>query len=211
MKRLVIIIMCGAVLTGATAASGAVPGEERQAAQADRAAGCAIKRDYRAARELALAEPGSEREAGAYAAVAPALRRCFEAQKLADTPGARALFAGSVARRLYVNTGSFFRAGKTRAVPTLTELTAMVEAWNLKRATTPRDLGALQCAVGRSTEAADALVRSAPGSARERRALPAVTAALATCLELGQQFRMSPPQFRAAMAREFYRYLDLPF
>ncbi|MGZ8284400.1 MAG: hypothetical protein ACXW27_02945 [Allosphingosinicella sp.] len=210
MKRIVIIAY-GAALAGATASAGATPGEERLAVQADRAAGCAIKRDHRAARELALAEPGSEREAGAYTAVAPALRRCFEAQKLADTREARALFAGSVARRLYVNTGSSFRTGKTRAVPTLTELTAMVEAWNLKRATTPRDLGALQCAVGRSPEAADALVRSAPGSARERRALPAVTAALAACIEIGRQFRMSPPQFRAAMAREFYRYLDLPF
>ncbi|HYI39414.1 MAG TPA: hypothetical protein VE053_03760 [Allosphingosinicella sp.] len=209
MKR-IMIIACGAALAGATAA-GATPSEERLAVHADRAAGCAIERDYRAARELALAEPGSVREANAYTAVAPALRRCFEAQKLGDTPESRALFAGSVARRLYVNTGRFSRTGKTRAVPNLTELTAMVEAWNLKRATTPRDLGALQCAVGRSVEAADALVRSAPGSARERRALPAVTAALAACIELGQQFRMSQPQFRAAMAREFYRYLDLPF
>jgi len=211
MKRIVIIIACGAALTGATTAAGAVPGEERLAARADRAAGCAIKRDYKAARALALAEPGSEREASAYAAVAPALRRCFEAQKLADTPEARALFAGSVARRLYVGTGRFSRTGKTRAAPSLTQLNAMVESWNLKRANTPRDSGALQCAIGRSVEAADALVRSAPGSARERRALPAVTAALAACLEVGQQFRMSPPQFRAAMAREFYRYLDLPF
>jgi hypothetical protein len=211
MKRIVTLIACAAALSGAAAASGAVPGEERLAAQADRAAGCAIKRDYRAARELALAEPGSEREARAYAALAPALRRCFGAQKLADTPGARALFAGSVARRLYVGTGRLSRVGKTRAVPTMTELTAMVDAWNRKRAETPRDTGTLQCAIGRSVEAADALVRSAPGSARERRALPAVTAALAACLELGQQFRMSPPQFRAAIAREFYRYLDLPF
>jgi hypothetical protein len=41
--------------------------------------------------------------------------------------------------------------------------------------------------------------------------LPAVTSALAACIERGQQFRMSPLQFRAAIAREFYRYLDLPF
>ena len=205
------IIACCAVLTGTQALAAGAPGEERLAVQADRAAGCAIKRDYRAARELALAEAGSEREAGAYAALASALGRCFKAQRLADTPQSRSLFAGSVARHLYARSGRLSVTRRSRAAPTRTELTAMVQAWNLKRAQSPRGPGVLQCAVGRSVEAADALVRSAPGSARERRALPAVTAALAACIEKGRQFRMSPAQFRAAMAREFYRYLDLPF
>jgi hypothetical protein len=210
MKRMIVIIALGAAAAGATPAAGAVPGEARLAARADRAGGCAIGRDRRAARELALAEPGSEREAGAYAALAPALRHCFEAHKLADTPEARTLFAGAVARRLYMGAGRFV-AGKSRAVPIMTQLTAMVETWNRERADSPRASGTLQCAIGRDVSAANALVRSAPGSAQERRAMPVMMAALAACIELGQQFRMSPHQFRAAMAREFYRYLDLPF
>jgi hypothetical protein len=211
MKRIVVAIAIAAALTDRAALSGAVPGEARLAARADRAAACAVGRDRAAARELALAEPGSEPESIAYAALASTLRRCFEAQKIADTHEARALFAGAVARRLYVGMGRLSRSGGTRAVPTMAQLTAMVDTWNRERAQSPRPPGELQCAIGRAVEAADALVRSALGSAAERRAMPVMTAALAACIERGRQFRMSPLQFRAAIAREFYRYLDLPF
>jgi hypothetical protein len=154
------MIAFGAALAGTSAAGGAVPGDVRLAAQADRAAGCAIRRDRAASRELALAEPGSEREVRAHAAAAPTIRRCFEAQKLVDTPETRTLFAGAVARLLYVGSGRFSVRRNSRAAPTTTQLKAMVDAWNSQRAISAPKPGPLQCAIGRDSEAADALVRS---------------------------------------------------
>ena len=209
MMRMSALIVCAAATT---ASVGAAPGEAGLAARAHRAAGCAIKREREATRQLARAMPGSEREAQAYGALGATVRRCFEAHKLADTAEARALFAGAAAQRLYVGTTSYYHAGETRDAPAITVPAAAVEAWNRKREAAPPEARALECAIGKAGNQVDALIRSAPGSARERNTMAAVTAALAACLDRGQQLRMSPRQFRAAMTRAFFRHLDgIPF
>jgi hypothetical protein len=174
----------------------------------DRAAGCAIHGDRRRSAALSQAIPGSEGESATLTAMTPLIARCFARNGLADTPEARALFAGRVAERLYVGTTSFFQSRETsRTVVPARTVTVPQAIWN-RTAGWPSEAALAECTAAVAQNEVDRLLRTRAGSPAEAEAMAPILAAVPACLDQGQQLVMGRRRLRAELARAFYRYIN---
>lgn len=204
-ERLTSLVLC-LCLTAAGPAT-AAPGARGESVRLRTASHCVLRKQWQESRQVALALPGSAEEAAAFTKVDANFRRCLRRQRLADTPEMRALFAGSVAERIYVGTVAWFRQDGKRTQFALRPPAQGVVGLGPPSLGAPPDARTLECAVARVPNQADRLLRSNPGSKAEAAAMAEVTAALPACLDRGQVLRMNPPRFRAEIARAFYRLL----
>lgn len=174
----------------------------------ERTAACAVRSDRAGSRLIAAAYPASPAEREAMAR--PKIAACLQSGSIDAASPAGALFAGEVARQLYVKTGQVFSSDMIRQEEGVLEARRN-HPYVAGEIGSARDVTILAvCLVEADPEAADRLMRAKPGSDGETRMFDAVLQTLSSCVETGKRLALDRKSLHASVSRAFYRYVYSP-
>ncbi len=173
---------------------------------ANAAAKCAIKRDYRSARAIVLAVPNSAEESVGLAAIAPALLACGGQSISSLSYDQRTLLIGVFSARIAEEFG-ILRSSWSNGAPDLDAFARMMA--NRTHGYPPRAAMA-KCAFEVDTNRSVKFVKSRSGSTAETRAFNAIQPTLSRCVDAGSQIASSKALLRSEMARAYVRHICVP-